>query len=374
MSQDKLFQSGHIGALTLANRAVLAPMTRISARQDGVPTPDMARYYARFAQGGFGLIITEAAYTDQLSAQTYAYQSGLANDDQARGWQAITQAIHDQGGHVFVQLQHGGALAQIQHPVSSSVAPSAIQPKGEQLATYRGTGPYPVPVALEEPAIETIIQGFEDAANRAIQRAGFDGIELHGANGYLIDQFFTDYTNQRNDHWNGDIVQRLGLALRIIQRVRQRIGDQVPLGIRISQGKVNDLHHQWQEGEDGARRVFQALNDSGIDFLHITEYRAWQPAFADNHTSLAALARRHAPDLALIVNGSLGEPAQARDMLDETADFVAIGKTALANPDWPQRIRRGQSLRPFDPDLLSPLADIKTSELTDLANTPDDST
>lgn len=368
MSSDKLFQSGQIGALTLPNRAVLAPMTRISARQDGVPTPDMARYYARFAQGGFGLIITEGTYTDQTSAQTYACQGGLTSDEQAEGWQAITRAIHDRGSHVFVQLQHGGALSQSQHFNTTNVAPSAVQPKGEQLAFYRGTGPYPVPVALDEPAIEDIIQGFEDAATRAIQQAGFDGIELHGANGYLMDQFFTDYTNRRNDHWNGDIIQRLGLALKIIRRVRQCIGNQVPLGIRISQGKVNDFHHQWQEGEEGARRVFQALNDSGLDFLHLTEYRAWQPAFADNNTSLAALARRHAPDLALIVNGGLGEPTQASDMLAETADFVAIGKAALANPDWPNRIRRGQSLRAFDSALLSPLADIKGSELTDSPN------
>lgn len=137
----------------------------------------------------------------------------------------------------------------------------------------------------------------------------------------------------------------------------------MPLGIRLSQGKVNDFDHKWDEGEAGAKAVFQRLATSGIDFLHVTEHEAWQPAFDAAGESLAALAHRHAPSLTLIANGGLHQPQRALQLTEQGADVIALGRGALANPDWPRRVRQGLALQAFDRALLGPIADIKASEL-----------
>lgn len=133
---------------------------------------------------------------------------------------------------------------------------------------YRGEGSYAVPREISEAEIAEAIDGFAGAARLAIEVAGFDGIEIHGANGYLLDQFFTDYTNHRQDRWGGGIVARFGLSLEVLKAVRAAVGPSVPLGLRLSQGKVNDFRHKWAEGEQGAARVFEALADSPADFAH----------------------------------------------------------------------------------------------------------
>lgn len=363
MKTAPLFTAGALGKLALKNRLVVAPMTRVTASEDGIASQKMKLYYEDFARGGFALVISEGIYIDKAWSQTYVNQSGLTDSVQADAWRTVTGAVHQQGGRLFAQIQHAGALSQGNHYLAGTVAPSAVRPAGQQMAFYRGEGAYPLPRELNDAEIARIIASFADAASLAVFHAGFDGIEIHGANGYLLDQFFTDSTNRRADSWGGDIAGRLRLSLEVIKAVRQRVGADIPVGIRLSQGKVNDFFHKWANGEKDARVVFTLLADSGIDYLHLTEYEAWQPAFADSPLSLVALARKYAPQLTIMANGHLHDADRAVEVMEAGADFIALGRGALANHDWPRRVANGEPLREFDGAILAPVADIKQSEL-----------
>lgn len=348
--------------LVLRNRLVVAPMTRISASDDGVPTDRMISYYSRFAQGGFALVVTEGIYTDCAYAQGYLNQPGLTDIAQARGWRSIVDAVHAHGGLIFGQLMHAGGLSQGNRFRKDTVGPSAVRPKGTQMEFYRGDGQYLIPRPMQHEDFAVAIDGFARAARYAVDVAGFDGIEIHGANGYLLDQFLTSYTNLRKDQWGGSIGQRLRLILEVVRAVRREIGSASSLGVRISQGKVNDFEHKWPEREAGAAVVFSALASEGLDFVHITEFEAWKPAFDGKGPTLVELARKYAPDLKVIANGSLHEPERALAVLQSGADLVALGRGALANPDWPRRVAQGSGLRRFDQSLLKPTAEIKDFE------------
>ncbi|MCR3713753.1 NADH:flavin oxidoreductase [Citrobacter freundii] len=358
-----LFRKGQINKIIFKNRAMVAPMTRISASETGMPGNRMKRYYADFARGGFGAIVTEGMYVDQAWSQTYAFQPGIVNTEQAMGWKGVVQDVKAAGAVIIGQLIHAGALSQHNIYRDTTVAPSAIQPQGQQLTFYHGKGTYQVPHALDEQQIQDVIRAFADSAERAVTQAGFDGVEIHAANGYLLDQFFTDYMNQRTDRWGGDIKARLGLTLEVIKAVRTRIGRNVILGVRISQGKVNDYHHKWAEGEDGAIKVFRSLQEVGVDYIHITEYRSLEPAFSHNQRSLVQIAREAAPSITIIANGGLDNGELAEQQLGSCADYVAIGKAALANHDWPTRVEKGLPLRDLAANVLAPIAEIKEFEL-----------
>ncbi|MFK0094699.1 NADH:flavin oxidoreductase [Pseudomonas sp. NPDC090592] len=351
-----------IAGRPLRNRLAVAPMTRVSATAAGDATVAMADYYERFAKGGFGLMISEGLYTDQAYSQGYLNQPGMGSDQQARTWQTLVQRIQAHRGLVFAQLMHAGALSQGNRFRPDTIAPSAVRPKGEQMRFYHGNGRYAEPKAMSDEEIADVISGFASAAQRAMRVAGFDGIEIHGANGYLLDQFLTDYSNQRTDRWGGSSERRVQLTLEVIKAVRASVGD-VPLGVRISQGKVNDFEHKWVGGEQDAEVIFGSLQASGVDFIHVTEHQAWQPAFAGNTASLVKLARRYAPGTLLIANGGLDDPQRAVTALDEGADIIALGKAALANPDYPQRLASQQPQAAFDPSILGPIANIKDVEL-----------
>lgn len=363
MKTLSLFTPGSIGNVAFKNRLAVAPMTRVTASVDGIASDRMQAYYEDFARGGFGLVISEGIYIDKAWSQTYAFQAGLTSQQQVAGWRNITDAVHKQDGRIFAQIQHSGALSQGNNFVEGTVAPSAVRPTGKQMTFYRGEGEYPVPRELTEDEIQGIISSFADAAYYAVFDAGFDGVEIHGANGYLLDQFFTDYTNLRTDRWGGDITGRLQLSLQVIRSVRERVGQDIPVGIRISQGKVNDFFHKWANGEDDARVVFTLLAESGIDYLHLTEFEAWQSAFPDNPLSLVELARKYAPQLTIMANGSLHDQSRAQQVMEMGADFIALGRGALANHDWPVRVAAGETVREFDSAILGPIADIKDSEL-----------
>ena len=366
-STPVLFEPQQLKGLTLPNRLAVAPMTRISATSDGMATDRMRSYYARFAQGGFGLLITEGIYTDHAYAQGYLNQPGLADIDQAKAWRQVVQAVHDANGAVFAQLMHAGAISQGNRFRTATAGPSAIRPKGNQMGFYRGEGPYPLPLAMSAEDIAQAIHGFACAAGYAVRVAGFDGVEIHGANGYLLDQFLTTTTNLREDRWGGAISQRIRLTLEVAQAVRKEVGPSVPVGVRISQAKVNDFEHKWPEREVGAAAVFGALANADVDFLHITEFEDWKPAFDKEGPSLVELARKYAPGLTIIANGSLHDPERASTVLNQGADLIALGRGALANPDWPNRAAHGKRLRDFDRGLLAPLAEIKDCELDALA-------
>lgn len=361
-SISKILTPYAINNLSIRNRLAVAPMTRVSATESGLATDIMARYYERFAKGGFGLVITEGIYTDQLFSQGYPCQPGITGVEQALAWHAVTDRIHLEKTAVFAQLMHAGALSQGNRFTHQTAAPSAIRPRGEQMSFYFGEGQYPVPTEMTEEDIADAITGFAHAAKRSVEDAGFDGIEIHGANGYLLDQFLTDYSNHRKDRWGGSTRQRVELILEVIKAVRETAGN-VPVGVRISQGKVNDFGHKWAKGEQDAEVIFGLLRDAGVDFIHVTEFEAWQPAFASSSHSLTALARRHAPGVVLIANGGLHDADHAESVLADGADIVAIGKAALANPDYPNRLADRRLLAEFDASILGPIANIKENEL-----------
>jgi 2,4-dienoyl-CoA reductase-like NADH-dependent reductase (Old Yellow Enzyme family) len=347
---------------SIRNRLAVAPMTRVTATAKGVPTPTMREYYSRFGKGGFGLVITEGLYTDKAFSQGYLYQPGIADDDQARAWAEITQELHAHDTVVFAQIMHAGALSQGNPFRTHTIAPSAVQPAGKQMTVYYGEGSYAKPVQMTEQDIANVIDGFVQSAIRAVRIAGFDGIEIHGANGYLLDQFLSAHTNQRDDRWGGDVHGRVKLLVEVVRAVKGAVGHEVPVGIRISQGKVNDFSSKWPGGEADAAAIFGALAEAGSDFIHVTEFEAWRPAF-DGGDSLLALARHYAPRVPLIANGSLHSVERAAEAIVLGADLVALGRGALANPDMPKLLETGVAPRSFDSTILGPIANIKESEL-----------
>jgi len=349
--------------LSLGNRLAVAPMTRVTATPEGLPTQRMVEYYRGFARGGFALVFSEGIYPDKAHSQGYLNQPGLADDDQARAWQAVTSAVHAEGAKIVAQLMHAGALSQGNRHRDTSVGPSAIQPKGEQLSFYYGKGSYAVSESMTETQIDEAVEGFAVAARRAVTLAGFDAVEIHGANGYLLDQFLTDYSNQRTDRWGGNVTHRVRLLVETIRRVKRAVDGKAPVGIRISQGKVNDFHAKWAGAEVDAAIIFSSLADAGVDFIHVTEFEAWRPAFEDGTTPLVTLASMYAPNVPIIANGSLHDLDRATEMLRSGADVVALGRGALANPDMPRLLAKGNAPRAFDSAILGPIADIKDSEL-----------
>jgi len=359
----------NLKGIQLQNRLAVAPMTRVSASPEGLPTPAMVEYYHRFAQGGFGLVFSEGLYTDRAFSQGYLNQPGMTDDAQARAWAGITEGLHAKGTKMFAQLMHAGALSQGNRFRVHTVGPSAVQPKGLQMNFYQGEGPYPMPVAISETEIAEAIEGFVQSAARAVRLGGFDGVEIHGANGYLLDQFLTKELNVRTDRWGGDVARRVALLVEVVKAVKTELkATTVPVGIRISQGKVNDFTSKWPGGEADAKVIFCALAEAGVDFIHVTEYEAWQPAFAGGKDSLLTLARRHAPDVAIVVNGSLHEIGRTEEALVNGADVVALGRGALANPDLPKVFGEQRAPREFNAGILGPIANIKNSELTFFAS------
>lgn len=338
--------------IELRNRFAVAPMTRISATEDGRATPEMAEYYEAFAEGGFGLLITEGTYTDTAFSQGYLHQPGITDEAQAAAWRTVVDRVHAAGARIVLQLMHAGALAQGNRFRDWTAGPTAVRPLGEQLAKYRGHGRWPIPAEMTHCQIGEVTRGFAAAAVRA-REAGFDGVEIHAANGYLLDQFLTPYTNLRNDEYGGGIEERLRLVREVISAARSAAGPGFPIGVRFSQGKINDPAWQWPGGSDGASAVFSAAAAAGADYLHLAgSRRDWVP----DEPTLAGLARK-VTGLPVIANGGLHEDAVARRVLDEQhADVLAIGTGALANPDLPLRVAEGALRVPFDPQVLEPLA------------------
>ena len=343
---------GTIGPLKTANRFVLAPMSRASAQDDGTPTPDMAGYYAGFARGGFGLLIAEGAFTDDKYAQSYSNQPGMVTDAHEQGWAEIVRAVQNEGGKIILQLIHAGAVSQ---HVETPHAPSPVRPKGTMLQGYgHRQGSYDVPLELDLKDIEEIKQGFVQAALRA-QRAGFDGVEIHCANGYLLDQFLTPETNIRADQYGGSVQNRIRLTGEILAATRKATDAGFLVGVRLSQAKATEPDYFWHNGLHDAEIIFRAVADAGADFIHLaSEIKGYAyHSKTRQGENLSAFAKR-LTGLPVIANGGMHVAELANDVVsNDAADFVAVGKTALLNPDLPQRLEQGRPLREFSPHMFS---------------------
>ena len=348
-----------IGALALRNRLAVAPMTRVSATPDGMATAEMADYYTEFARGGFGMIITEGIYTDTTHSQGYPNQPGLATEPHVEAWRAVTDAVHAHGVPLIAQLMHAGALSQGNSYGVGTIAPSAVPPLGRPLGEYGGHDHWPTPRAMTDDDIRSVTNGFADAAARAVA-AGFDGVEVHAANGYLLDQFLTVYTNQRVDAHGGDVADRIRLTAEVVVAIRDRVGADVPIGLRSSQTKVNDFAYRWPGGAADAEVVFTALARAGVDYLHVaSEGRDFiDTARLSDGRTITALAREVA-GVPVMANGGMHDPRQAADVLDGGhADLLSVARGALANPDLPERLASGTELTPFDHAMIQPMATI----------------
>lgn len=356
----RLFEAGEIRGVPMANRAVVSPMTRTSATEDGIVTDQMAEYYAAYARGGWGLVITEGVYIDLKYSQGYTFQPGIATDEQRDSWRKVVDAVHAEGAPIFMQIFHCGAINQGNRWVEGSIAPSVVTPKGEQIPRYRGgAGGFQTPREITRDEMAEIVQSYAAAARRAIE-VGFDGVEVHGANGYLPDEFLTTYTNLRTDEYGGPIENRIRYHCEVMQAVRDAVPDK-PVGVRISQTKVNDFEYAWPGGNDDAKVVFTSLAKTGIDFIDCSSHLGLAPIFGTDH-SLSGLAREYS-GLPVMANGKLSEPEDAEEALTRgEGDFVAIGKAALADYDWPKKIAAEEDRVPFNPGMIMPYATLDCYE------------
>ncbi|QPC45650.1 NADH:flavin oxidoreductase [Mangrovibacillus cuniculi] len=363
MKFQPLFESQQISQQTFSNRYIVAPMTRVSAESDGKANDRMKAYYERFAVGGFGAIISEGIYTDKHYSQGYRNQPGLASDMHVDAWKPVVEAVKAHGTKFIAQLMHGGAQSQGNAYTDETIAPSATAPKGEQLAFYGGSGPYKTPKAMETKDFEQVREGFVQAAIHA-KDAGFDGVELHAANGYLLDEFLTEYMNLRDDEYGGSMEAGLGYVKEVADAVRLAVGESFIVGIRLSQGKVSDQEYRWPGGEQGAENFFNLVKELPLDYIHVTDADGTAPSFGEHSRSIARLAKE-VVGLPVIANGKLGDPDKAlKAVTEEKADFVSIGATALANPDTPNLVKAGKEQRAFDPTaILFPEAFVKDAEL-----------
>jgi 2,4-dienoyl-CoA reductase-like NADH-dependent reductase (Old Yellow Enzyme family) len=350
-----------VGGMPLTNRVTVAPMSRVSTAGDGVPTESMVRYYAAYAHGGFGLIVAEGTYTDQAHSQAYTNQPAIVTDEQVRAWSRVADAVHAAGARVFLQLMHAGALVQGNHHRDAAVAPSAVQPLGRKLRGYGGEGAYALPREMTLDDIEEAVDGFARSAARA-RTAGFDGVEVHGANGYLLDQFLTLYTNRRTDVYGGTPDNRARIFLDVLDAIHEAAGADFPVGVRVSQVKVNDLEYRWS-GPDEAQAIFERLAAGQPAYLHVASEGAdWDAtSFLAAGVSITGLARE-VTGTPVIANGGMHDQRLAARLLDEGhADLVALGHAAIANPDWPRRLAAGTPFVQFDADMLRPAVTIENT-------------
>ncbi len=334
-----LFQPLQAGDLNLPNRVWMAPLTRCRADADHNPTPLMAEYYAQRASAG--LIIAEATMVMEGNS-SFWMEPGIYSEAQVAGWKNITDAVHKQGGRIVLQLWHGGRAC---HPLLNGgiqpVAPSAIPITGDEVHTPEGKQPYVIPRELRDDEIPGIIAGFKKAAENA-KTAGFDGVEVHGANGYLLDEFLRDGANHRSGPYGGPLENRARLMLEVLDAVIDVWGAG-RVGLRIS--PLNS-YNSMIDSDPVALTTYIAQQASarGIAYLHVMR----SDFFGQQQGDVMTPARDHFKG---VLVGNMGYHADeaAATIRDGRLDAVAFGTSFLANPDLPARIAAGAGLNPANP-------------------------
>ncbi|GAA4826777.1 NADH:flavin oxidoreductase [Saccharopolyspora rosea] len=349
-----------LGSATLPNRIAMAPMTREHS-PGGVPGEDVAAYYARRAAAGTGLIITEGTTVDHPSAGFSDDIPRFHGEQQLAGWRRVVEAVHAHGSAIMPQLWHVG----IKRPAGAPPVPSApsVGPSGIALD---GT---PGGEAMTLSDIDDVVRAFADAA-AAAERIGFDGVELHGAHGYLIDQFLWERTNQRTDAYGGDLVSRTRFAADIVTAIRERVAPDFPVVLRFSQWKSDNYDARLAEDPGELEALLTPLAEAGVDAFHASGRRYWEPEFPDSGSDLnvAGWAKK-VTGKPVITVGSVGlnkvfEPASLTgqgaavasierllDRLErDEFDLVAVGRALLADPHWADKVLadRLADLVPFD--------------------------
>jgi N-ethylmaleimide reductase len=329
-TENKLLTSFTSGHLDLPNRIIMAPMTRSRAGEGNAPTNLNAQYYKQRASAG--LIISEGT---QISEQGvgYPWTPGIHSDQQLEGWKKVTDAVHEDDGRIFAQIWHVGRISHPYfHDGDLPVAPSAVKPEG-QAFTPEGMKDFVEPRALETGEIPNIIEDYALAACNAME-AGFDGVEIHGANGYLIDQFIQDSTNRRNDKYGGSVENRARFALEVTEAVTDAIGSD-KVGIRLSpSGEFNDMYDS--NAKHTFTYVINQLNDFDLAYLHLVEPLT-DVSELDNYLSEVTPYFRTVYDGTLITCGRYDKQSGNKVLEKDHADLVAYAQLFLANPDLPKR-------------------------------------
>ncbi|WP_028486665.1 alkene reductase [Thiomicrorhabdus chilensis] len=334
-----LFSPLKLGTIELPNRIIMAPLTRARSGEDHIPTDLMAEHYAQRASGG--LIIAEATMAME-GCSAFWKEPGIYSEAQIAGWKKVTDAVHAKGGRIVLQIWHGGRAC---HPALNNgkqpVAPSAIAIKDE-VHTPQGKQPYTVPHALTLAEIPGIIEGFKQAAINA-KAAGFDGVEVHGANGYLLDQFLRESSNQRTDTYGGSIENRARLLLEVLTAVCEVWGSD-RVGLRIS--PVNSFNSM-KDGDPLAlsRWLSEKLNDYNLAYLHVMR----SDFFGEQKEDVLSVCEEFYQGNLIANMGYSAEEAEAA-IANGDVEAVAFGVSYLANPDLPERFKAGAALNDPDPD------------------------
>ena len=360
-----LFSPFQIKSLQMQNRIVMAPMTR-SKSPGGVPDEDVARYYARRAAAGVGLIITEGTTIDRPGASNDANVPNFHTPDALDGWRRVVEAVHAEGGKIAPQLWHMGMVRKPgtgPHPEAASDGPSGLSGSGKLVGE-----------PMSEADIADTIDAFAKAA-KAAQEIGFDAVEFHGAHGYLIDQFFWERSNQRADRYGGDLVGRTNFAAEIVREARRRVGADFPLILRFSQWKQQDYAARLAQTPEELAAFLAPLSEAGVDAFHCSQRRFWEPEFEGSDLNLAGWAKMLTGKPAITV-GSVGlqgadfvmafrgESSGVADLAELERrlaagefDLVAVGRAILADPEWSAKVRtnRQDSLAPFEAKALAVL-------------------
>lgn len=358
-----LFRSFSIKDLVLSNRIVMAPMTR-SKSPGGIPGPKVADYYRRRAEGGVGLIVTEGTYVPHPAAGVYSDVPHFYGEQSLAGWKQVAEDVHRAGGRIFPQLWHVGLV-----PASDgtfrpgAMGPSGLAKPGEKIGE-----------PMTQRDINETVRAFGEAA-RSAQLLGFDGVEIHGAHGYLLDQFFWDGTNQRTDGYGGDLVARTRFAAEVIREVRSQVGPEFPICLRFSQWKLQDYNAKLAQSPAELERFLTPLSAAGVDFFHCSQRRYWEPEFEGSSLNLAGWTKKLTGKPTITVGSiTLNEEFTSTFRSAETAsvagidellerlereefDLVAIGRSLIVNPSWPAIVRRGavDELLPYQRDVLAQL-------------------
>ncbi|MEO1054455.1 MAG: alkene reductase [Bacteroidota bacterium] len=336
-----LYQPFQLGNLNLKNRIIVAPMTRSRAKEGNVSGDLAPEYYKQRATSG--LIISEAT---QVSTKGIGYINtpGIYTEEQVIGWQQVTNAVHEAGGLIFLQLWHVGRVSHPDfHNGDLPIGPSAIKPAGE-VYTFEGQKPMETPRALALNEIPEVVKQFRTGAELA-KKAGFDGVEIHGANGYLVDQFLRDGSNQRNDEYGGSIENRAKFLLEVTQAAIDVFGAE-RVGVRLSPtGTFNNMKDS--NPEEAFTYASQKLGEMNIAFLHVVESPK-DPAAEGQVIRDISAKMRDAFNGVFMVNGGYTKERAEKAIEQNEADLVSIGQAYLANPDLPQRFMQNAPLN--EPD------------------------
>lgn len=342
---NDLFKPVQVGPLKLSNRIVMAPLTRSRAGKGDAPVPLNAVYYGQRATAG--LIIGEASQISQ-QGKGYAWTPGIYTDEQVAGWKRVTDAVHAKGGHIFCQMWHVGRISHpdLQPDHALPVSASAVKPNGEAF-TETGLKPFVTPRALDLKEIPGIILQYAHAAECA-KRAGFDGVEIHSANGYLLDQFLRDGTNQRTDRYGGSFQNRVRLDLEVAEAVTGVWGGE-RVGIRISpvtphMGGISDSHPQ-----PLFEHLVKELNRFGLLYLHVIEGET-RGARDYREFDFTALCKRF--DGLYMANNGYTKELAFQALENDRADLICFGRPFISNPDLVERLRIGAPLNPLDETTL----------------------